>query len=102
MTDPYVIRGEQGSITVAPAALTQLVVEAAESVDGARVRRPRRGLELELADGHARVEIELAARLGAVLPELARGVQERVREALTTMCGVEVDTVDVSIEEIDQ
>ena len=46
------------------------------------------------------VSIELAARFGTTLPGLARGVQERVRDALETMCGVTVDVVDVAIEEV--
>jgi uncharacterized alkaline shock family protein YloU len=65
------------------------------------VRRPRRGLEIELADGHARVELELAARIGLVLPDVAREVQERVTGALETMCGLVVDAVDVSVEELE-
>ena len=40
MTDPLVFRGPEGAITVTPAALTRLVARAAQSVDGARVRRP--------------------------------------------------------------
>ena len=65
------------------------------------MRRPRRGLEIELANGHARVELELAARFGLVLPDLAREVLERVGGALETMCGLVVDAVDVSVEELE-
>jgi uncharacterized alkaline shock family protein YloU len=96
----YELREPAGSITVSPAALTQIVVQAAELADGARVRRPRRGLELELVDGRVRVSLELVARLGTVLPDLAREVQERVAAALAGMCGVVVDSVDVSVEEL--
>jgi uncharacterized alkaline shock family protein YloU len=90
-----------GSVTVSPAALHQLVVQAAESVSGAEVRRGRRRLEVEMAEGHARVRLELAAPYGVVLPRLARKVQERVADALHTMCGVEVDAVDVSVEAVE-
>jgi uncharacterized alkaline shock family protein YloU len=95
------LTGPGGTITVTSAALTQIVVRAAERADGARVRRPRRGLEIELANGHARVELELAARFGLVLPDVAREVQERVSGALETMCGLVVDAVDVSVEELE-
>ena len=88
-------------VTVSDAALQQIVVHAAGSVDGARVRRPRRGLEIGVADGRARVELELTARYDTVLPELARAVQERVAEALRTMCGLEPAAVDVTIEELE-
>jgi len=101
MSDGYVLRDDGGSINVTPGALAQIVQRAAESVDGARVRRPRRGLDLRLDDGRARVELELAARYGAVLPDLARDVQERVAEALATMVDLDVEAVDVSIEELE-
>lgn len=99
--NPHELTGPGGTITITPAALTQIVVRAAEGADGARVRRPRRGLEIELENGHVRVELELAARFGVVLPDLAREVQERVSGALGEMCGLVVDAVDVSFEELE-
>jgi uncharacterized alkaline shock family protein YloU len=99
--NPLELTGPGGTITITPAALTQVVVRAAEGTAGAHVRRPRRGLEIELEDGHARVELELAARFGLVLPDLARDVQERVSGALEGMCGLVVDAVDVSVEELE-
>ena len=51
--------------------------------------------------GSARVELELAVAFGSVLPEVARDVQERVADALGTMCGVNVTAVDVTVEELD-
>lgn len=95
------LRGPGGTITITPAALTNVVVQAAELADGARVRRPRRGLEISIEDGRVRVALELSARLGVVLPELAREVQERVAGALEGMCGLVVEAVDVSVEELD-
>jgi uncharacterized alkaline shock family protein YloU len=101
VTAELVVPGEGGTVTVTPGALTQIVVGAAEPVAGARVRRRRRGLDVTIADGRACVQLELAARYGVVLPELARDVQERVAEALGAMCGVDVERVDVSVEELD-
>jgi uncharacterized alkaline shock family protein YloU len=88
-------------VKVTDAAVTQIVVRAAETVEGARVRRARRNLAVELDDGEARVELELTVSFGRVLPEVARDVQERVAAALGTMCGVNVTAVDVSVEELD-
>ena len=102
MSDGYVVQEEDGTIEVTPGALAQIVQQAAESVEGARVRRPRRGLDLSVEDGHAPVELELAARYGTVLPDLAREVQAQVAEALTTMVSLEVEAVDVSIEELER
>ena len=99
--NPHEVTGPGGTITITPAALTQVVVHAAELTEGARVRRPRRGLAIDLTDGRARVELELAARFGLPLPDLAREVQERVTGALHGMCGLVVDAVDVSVEELE-
>ena len=100
MTEPLVFRGAAGSVTVTAAALSQLVAQAVSSVDGARLRRPRRGLEIRHADGRGSVTLELSARHGAVMPEVARAVQERVAEALARTSGLEVERVDVEIEEV--
>jgi uncharacterized alkaline shock family protein YloU len=101
MSDAYVLREDGGAIDVTAGALAQIVRHAVESVEGVRVRRPRRGLELRLEDGRARVELELAVRYGVVLPEAARDVQARVADALATMVDLDVEAVDVSIEELE-
>ena len=91
-------------VTVTPAALSQLVVHAAERVDGVRVRLPlpRRRVEVALEEGRARVELELAVRYGEVVPDVARRVQQEVADALTRMCGVDVDAVEVTVEELER
>jgi uncharacterized alkaline shock family protein YloU len=88
-------------VKVTDGALTQIVVRAAEGVDGAHVRRPRRKVTVEIEDGRAHVDIELAVTYGRVLPDVARDVQREVAEALTRMCDVGLDGVDVSIEELE-
>lgn len=96
-----VLQEPSGTITVSAPVLANLVTQAAEEVDGARVRRGRRRLEIDVSGEGARVRLELAARYGVVLPEVARLVQERVAEALTTMCKVRIDAIDVSVEEVE-
>jgi uncharacterized alkaline shock family protein YloU len=97
----YVVEESAGTITVTPAALAELVVRAAETVDGARVRRGRRRLDVDLSNGDARVRLELVARYGTVLPAVAHEVQAKVSEALATMCAVPVAAVDVAVEEVE-
>jgi uncharacterized alkaline shock family protein YloU len=99
--DGHVIQSAGGSIRIEGDALAGLVLAAAQRVDGARVRRPRRGLEIAVADGRVRVELELAARYGAPLPGLARDVQSGVAAALRDATSLEVAAVDVTIEELD-
>jgi uncharacterized alkaline shock family protein YloU len=100
VTEPLVLRSDAGSVTVTAAALSRLVAQAVSSVDGARLRRPRRGLEIRHADGRASVTLGLSVRHGAAMPELARAVQERVAVALARTGGLEVERVDVEIEEV--
>lgn len=98
--DGYTIPGPHGSIRIEGDALSGLVVTAAELVEGARVRRPRRGLDVTVAAGTAKVELELAARYGTVLPAVAREVQESVAAVLLGSAGLSA-AIDVSIEELD-
>ena len=88
-------------MTLTAGVLSHVVVAAAETVDGARVRRGRRGLEVDVVDGTARVELELAVRYGDVLPVVAEEVQRRVAAALRDMCALETSAIDVSVEELD-
>jgi len=96
-----VLPEREGTITVTPPALAGLVIQAAEAVDGVQVRRGRRRLDIDVTLGKVRVRLELTARYGLVLPEMARAVQERVADALATMCAVRIASVDVSVEEVE-
>lgn len=88
-------------VRITDGALTQIVIRAAEAVDGARVRRPRRRVSIEIEGTHARASLELAVAYGKVLPDVARDVQREVAGALGRMCGLAVDAVDVSVEELE-
>jgi uncharacterized alkaline shock family protein YloU len=100
MSDELVLTEPEGTITVPAATLARIVVRSAELAEGARVRRPRRGVDVEVAGGRATVTVKLAARYGAVLPDVAEEVQRQVADALTRMCGVEATSVDVVVEEL--
>jgi uncharacterized alkaline shock family protein YloU len=91
-----------GTVRVSEAALTEIVRRAVASVDGARLRKGRRRLGVELEDGRARAELQLIVAYGLVLPEVSALVQERVADALARMCDVAVDAVDVTVEELDR
>ena len=96
------VQEDGGSVRVSEAALTQIVSQAVSSVDGARLRKGRRRLGVELEDGRARAELQLAVAYGRVLPDVAAAVQERVADALTRMCDVEVEAVDVTVEALER
>ena len=94
-----VSRTTLGTVTLEPKALEQLVRHAAEGVDGARVVRSGRGLDVAVReDGAATVAVVLTAARGAVLPELGRHVQERISEALVEMLDAPPARVDVTVE----
>jgi uncharacterized alkaline shock family protein YloU len=100
MSDQLVISEPEGTVCVPAATLARIVVRAAELAEGARVRRPRRGVDVEVAGDSATVTLRLAARYGTVLPQMAEEVQRHVASTLEEMCGVDVRSVDVAIEEL--
>ena len=100
MSDQLVVREPEGTVCVPAATLARIVVRAAERADGARVRRPRRAVDVEVTGDSAAVTLRLAARYGTVLPLLAEEVQGHVARALEQMCGVDVRSVDLAIEEL--
>lgn len=96
------VQEDAGSVRLSEVALTEIVRQAVASVDGARLRKGRRRLGVELQDRRARAELQLAVEYGRVLPEVAGAVQERVADALARMCDVEVEAVHVTVEELDR
>jgi uncharacterized alkaline shock family protein YloU len=100
VSDQLVLTEPEGTITVPAATLAQLVVRALERVEGAKVGRPRRSVDVEVTAEAATVAVRVAATYGAVLPELAEAVQKEVAAALEQMCRLESRRVDVAIEEL--
>jgi uncharacterized alkaline shock family protein YloU len=100
VTEPLVFQGPEGSITLTAVVVTDLVAKAARSVDGVRLRRPRRAVEVRHSEGRASVSLELGAAPGQPLPELACAVQQRVGKTLAQATGLEVERVDIEIAEI--
>ncbi len=96
------VQASGGSVRVSEVALTEIVRRAVSSVEGARLRKGRRRLGVELQDGRARAELQLAVEYGRVLPEVSAAVQDRVADALVRMCDVEVESVDVTVEELER
>ncbi|MFZ0341813.1 MAG: Asp23/Gls24 family envelope stress response protein [Gaiellaceae bacterium] len=94
------VQDDGGSVRVSEAALSEIVRRAVASVDGARLRKGRRRLGVELEHGRASADLRLLVAYGRVLPEVCAAVQERVGDALARMCDVEVDAVHVTVEEL--
>jgi uncharacterized alkaline shock family protein YloU len=85
-----------GTIAVPHDVVCKIVQTAAESVGGVRVRR--RGVEVSGGTASLRLSVDY----GLVVPEVAREVQQRVGEALRTMCGIAPAAVDVAVQELER
>lgn len=51
-------------------------------------------------DGKIRVQLVLNIRYGYNLPDVTRKVQERVKDVLENMTGIEVESVNISISDV--
>jgi uncharacterized alkaline shock family protein YloU len=97
--DDVVVEGKLGRIELTSAALASLVVRAAESVPGVRVRRPRRGLDIGVDGTRASVELGVAGPLDGVLPEIGEQVQRAIADALRASASLDA-SVSVVFEEL--
>jgi len=94
-----------GDASISADILARYAADAAGEVAGVRglaeSHRPgRRPVRVSQAEGELRVELHLAVDWLAPIPELGRGVQERVRDYLRSMADVEPMSVDVVVDEI--
>lgn len=96
--DGIVVDGALGRIVITPLALSGLVRQAAESVAGVRVRRPKRAVEIE-ADAGLRVAVAIEAGTDGPLPATGQSVQSAVASALEVTTGHR-PVVDVTIEAV--
>jgi uncharacterized alkaline shock family protein YloU len=96
-----------GTATVSDDALLAMVEGAVASVDGARLDRPRRvtrvlpgrraGVDWRRDGAALRIEVDIVARYGRVLPDVASEVQQAIAAAVTAMTALPVHSVDVTV-----
>lgn len=58
------------------------------------------GVKVEIAENIAIIDLYLVVRYGVKIPELAWSVQEKVKESVEAMTGLEVSAVNIHIEGI--
>lgn len=56
-----------------------------------------RGVKVEVGSSEAAIDLDLIARYGACIPEVARKVQENVKKAVEMMTGLDVVEVNVNV-----
>jgi uncharacterized alkaline shock family protein YloU len=100
VTGDLLLNEPTGTVAVPATTLNRIAAAAAELVQGVRVRRPRRNVEIEVNGGSASVTLHVAARYGTVVPVVAEQVQREVAAALQRMCGLDARRVDVVVEEL--
>jgi len=59
-----------------------------------------KGVETEVTDGRVKISLRVAVRYGPPLHELARRIQEKVKEDVERMTGLQVDEVNVYIQKL--
>jgi hypothetical protein len=97
--DHLAVDGPHGRIELTGAALASLVVRAAESVPGVRVRRPRRALDVAIDGSSAHVAVGMTGPLDGILTDVGESAQRAIAEAVGAATGLAV-SVDVSFEEL--
>jgi uncharacterized alkaline shock family protein YloU len=91
--------------TISRDVLATYAADAAREVEGVRgfveSTLPRhKGVRVLEGDGSVRLELHIAVEWGASIPEVGRGVQQRVTAYLARMASVDAEAVDVVVDEI--
>ncbi len=60
-----------------------------------------KGIRVDVADGIVRVDVALNISYGYAIPDVSLKVQERVKNAIENMTGLEVSNVNIRIASVD-
>ncbi len=109
-------REQPGAVRVAPEVLATIAALTAQSVPGVvrlqgslggdvgkligRQRIPR-GVKVHVVDGEVWAELHLVVKPDVSMYQVGHDVQDAVAQAMETMVGMPVHTVDVYIEDVD-
>lgn len=66
-------------------------------VQSIRGKKASKGIKVEVGDGEVFIEITATIKYGAKIPEVCLEVQEKVKNSIETMTGLNVQSVDVNI-----
>ena len=97
--DHLAVDGPHGRIELTGAALASLVVRAAESVPGVRIRRPRRGITVAIDGSSAHVAVAMTGPLDGILTVVGESAQRAIADVVGGMTDLTV-SVDVTFEEL--
>jgi uncharacterized alkaline shock family protein YloU len=89
-----------GQASISAEILGRYAADAAREIPGVRKLARRRSVKIAADGDSVLVEIHLVVDWGSSIPDLARGVQTRVRQYLLRMADVEPAQVEVVVDEI--
>ncbi len=104
---------ESTDLAISPDVLYGIVQLALEEVEGVRPIQPparvgeflggrrSRGITVERDEQDVWVDLTLAVEYGRVIPKVAADAQRAVREAVASMTGLDVKSVNIAVEEVD-
>jgi uncharacterized alkaline shock family protein YloU len=95
----------EGGASISSDILAGYAADAAREVSGVRALvesrlHRHRGVRVNGEDGAVRFEVHVETEWGASIPDVAREVQERVRDYLARMADVAAEAVDVVVDDI--
>ena len=104
---------ETTELAISPDVLYGIVQLALEEVEGVRPIQPparvgeflgcrrSKGIAVERDGQDVWVDLTLAVEYGRVIPKVAVDAQRTVREAVSSMTGLDVRSVNVAVEEVE-
>lgn len=98
-----------GEIEISKDVITTIAAVAAHEVEGLIEQSSKSGIssvfkrgsgktvETELEDGQVKINVNIAVKYGYPVHETAKEVQDKVKEEVEEMTGLEVNTVNVDV-----
>lgn len=104
---------ENGSIQIADNVVCTIVETSAMEVEGIHSIITKKGSSfknkkdnqytfIEIIDGVVNVDLRIILKFGFNVKEVSENIQEKISSAIETMSGLEVGTINISIEDIVQ
>ena len=109
--------GSEGSVKISTDVVISIAGVAAREIEGVvgiasgisggidkllgKKGTSNKGIKVVVEDGHATIDLDMIVNYGCHIPTVAEGVQEKVKDAVENMTGIQVDTVNVHITGVD-
>ncbi len=114
MSDNYV-SNESGNIKISEEVISIISSISAQEVEGIASlgapggglseilskKSPSKGVRVEIVDGEAVIDVHITIKFGTKIRELSLSIQEHVKNAVETMAGLTVRSVNVYVDAIE-